>query len=182
MSSKPEDFSLQDVVNEAVDSVRPDMASKGLELKWDVPSWPTLRSDRARLLQCLCNYLSNAVKFTETGAITISVREDADRVHISIADTGTGIAEKDIGDLFEPFEKFESKLRVKSGGSGLGLHLVKKIATHVLKGDVSVESRYGEGSIFGLHIAKVLDHPKSEISGATESGGPAPQDERVLGI
>jgi PAS domain S-box-containing protein len=147
-----ERFSLEDVVNEAIDNVIADLKSKGLDLIVDAPAWPSMYSDRKHLLQCLLNYLSNAVKFTETGSITFSVREVDERVHISVTDTGIGIAQEDISKLFEPFERVESTLQVKAGGTGLGLYLVKKLAAIALEGEVSVESQLKKGSVFSLHL------------------------------
>lgn len=162
VKSVSQDFLLEEVVAEAIDHVGPELKDKGLAIRLDVPTWPKMHSDRSRLLQCLTNYLSNAVKFTESGTVTVSVRDEPNRVHIAVEDTGIGIAEEDIGKLFEAFERLDSKLRVKAGGTGLGLYLVKKIATDVLAGSVSVESRLGEGSVFGLNIAKHLEDPEPE--------------------
>ena len=109
-------------------------------------------TDRKRLMQCLLNYLSNSVKFTEQGKVTLTVSVKGDRVEISVTDTGIGIAEEDVPKLFEAFERLETHLRVKAGGTGLGLYLTKKIAEELLHGSVSVESRINEGSTFRLEI------------------------------
>ena len=90
-------------------------------MKIDASSWPNMYSDRKHVLQCLLNYLSNAVKFTEARSITVSVREESEQLHISARDTGIGIAEDDIGKLFKPFERVGGDLAVKAGGTGLGM-------------------------------------------------------------
>ncbi len=114
----------------------PQLKDKGLTLEVDVPPDTNLNTDRKRLLQCLINFLSNAVKFTESGGVTVASRRTDGQVFLSVSDTGIGIAEKDIHRLFEPFERLETHLRVKAGGTGLGLYLTKKLAIDVLRGDV----------------------------------------------
>ena len=71
---------------------------------------------------------------------------------LAVTDTGIGIAEEDIPKLFEAFERLETHLRVKAGGTGLGLYLTKKIVTDILHGRVSVQSQLGLGSTFTLQI------------------------------
>jgi signal transduction histidine kinase len=88
---------------------------------------------------------------------------------LSVTDTGIGIAEKDIPRLFEPFERLETHLRVKAGGSGLGLYLTKKLAIDVLRGDVSVESIEGQGSTFAVRIPK--DIRQMHGASMSQSGG-----------
>ena len=156
-----DDFSLEDVVEEAVSGLEPQMAARGLELNLDVSSWPVLHTDRRRLFQCLLNHLSNAIKYSETGAVTLSVHEADGKVDILVKDTGIGIAPDDTERLFAPFELLGSPLQIKAGGGGLGLYLTKKIVTEILDGDVSVESHPGEGSVFGLHIPKQIDISES---------------------
>ena len=157
----PTPFPLKELVEEAIETIRPQADAKGLELSMQADAWPEMMTDRKRLLQCLLNYLSNAVKFTERGHITFSVSDNGDTVRISVTDTGLGISEEDIPKLFEAFERLESHLRVKAGGTGLGLYLTKKIVTELLRGDTFVQSRVDRGSTFGLQIPKHIGE-KSE--------------------
>jgi signal transduction histidine kinase len=150
----PEDFPLKDMIDEAVATVEPQLKSKGLALDIDVPADVHVMTDRRRLLQCLINFLSNAVKYTEKGGIAIATQWTAGHVLVSVSDTGIGVAEKDIPRLFEPFERLETHLRVKTGGTGLGLYLTKKLATDVLRGDLSIKSREGQGSTFTITIPR----------------------------
>ncbi|MET0081455.1 MAG: transporter substrate-binding domain-containing protein [Sedimenticola sp.] len=151
-----EEFSLKDLLQEAVDNVGPQAKAKGLVLEVDGGEELILYTDRQRLLQCLVNYLSNAVKFTEEGRVTLHVREDGEEIDFSVEDTGIGIAEEDQPRLFEAFERLESHLRIKAGGTGLGLYLTKKIVTELLAGRIYLQSRLGEGSVFGLRIPRML--------------------------
>ena len=139
--------------------------AKGIVLGVKANSWPLLHTDRRRLLQCLVNLLSNAVKFTEQGKVTMLVNEHDRVVDIAVRDTGIGIAEDDLPKLFEAFERLESHLRVKAGGTGLGLYLTKKLTTELLHGEVDVESRLGEGSTFRLTIPKIIDPAEMQLKG-----------------
>ena len=148
-----EDFDLHDVVTEVVTIVSNDLRGKGLELT--VQADPiTLHTDRRRLLQCLLNVVSNAVKFTERGAV--SIRTGPGRVErtveITVRDTGIGMSEADLGKLFLPFVRLDTPLRAKVLGTGLGLYLTRKLLTEVLKGEVFVTSAPGQGSQFVLRV------------------------------
>jgi PAS domain S-box-containing protein len=157
----PETVLLDDVVAEAAGAMAPQLKAKSLLLQVEVPQRLYLFTDRKRLLQCLLNLLGNAAKFTERGSILVAAREAGETVEISVADTGIGIAEKDLARLFQPFERMESRLRVKAGGTGLGLYLTRKLCSDILQGSVSVQSRVGEGSVFTLKIPR-------EVGGGTQ--------------
>ncbi len=170
-----EDFELSDVIKEAVSSLEKDIKEKGLELKVE-SIYQHMHTDKRRLLQCVLNLLSNAMKFTDKGTITVQaqlvssrtdqvtkVEEDfvithchlipkSDFVEISVADTGIGINEKDIPNLFKAFVRVDSPLKTTVAGTGLGLYLTKKLVTEALKGEISVESNYGAGSRFMIRI------------------------------
>ncbi|WP_161629944.1 transporter substrate-binding domain-containing protein [Desulfogranum mediterraneum] len=150
----PEPFLLAEVVDEAVENIQPQLKAKQLFLKLELAPNLQLTTDRKRLLQCLINYLSNSVKFTEEGGITVTARELGNKVEIRVTDTGIGIAQEDITKLFEPFERLETHLRVKAGGTGLGLYLTKKITSELLQGAIMVTSQPGKGSTFGMVIMK----------------------------
>lgn len=152
-----ESFNLDEIVAEAIDFVEVQvLKNKEIELEVEVPPNLEICSDRKRVLQCLLNFLSNAVKFTERGGISVSAKEVGDEVEIAVEDTGIGIAEADLPKLFRQFERLESSVKIKVGGTGLGLYLSKKLATEVLGGSVGVESRLGVGSKFFLKFPKNL--------------------------
>jgi signal transduction histidine kinase len=148
----PEDINLCEIVDEAVININPQLKTKSLELKISVPNDLQMHTDRKKLLQCIINYLSNAVKFTEAGSITISAEKLDDKVEILVTDTGIGISQPDQSKLFEAFERLDSHLRVKDGGTGLGLYLTRKLAVEILDGEILVRSRQGRGSTFGLRV------------------------------
>jgi len=156
IDSFPEVVSLKKIIDEAIVTIEPQLKDKQLTLKVDMPADMNLNTDRKRLLQCLINFLSNGVKFTEKGGITITARDRNADVEISVTDTGIGIAEKEMPKLFEAFERLDTHLRVKAGGTGLGLYLTKKLATDILQGSVSVQSIEGQGSMFTLRVPRDL--------------------------
>jgi signal transduction histidine kinase len=148
----PEKISLCEVIDEAVANIQPQLKDKKLALEKSIPDGLVLHTDRKRLIQCIINYLSNAVKYTESGIITIAAKQIDDSVEILVSDTGIGISKEDQTRLFDAFERLESHLRVKVGGTGLGLYLTRKLATEILGGEVLVKSQEGRGSTFGLLI------------------------------
>ncbi|WP_244279897.1 ATP-binding protein [Leptospira brenneri] len=123
-----------------------------IELEFSNPPPAFLITDQRRFAQILTNLLSNAVKFTEKGAITVLVetiplKEDSIRLKISVKDTGIGIPEDRIGNLFQPFTQVHSHLTEKTIGTGLGLAITKKLIEE-MGGSISVQSVYGRGSNF----------------------------------
>ena len=152
----PEEFPLEELVDEAIAIVTPQLQEKGLSLKRELPAALTVYADRKRLLQCLVNLLSNAAKFTENGRIVVTARESEGSIELSVTDSGIGIAERDLPRLFKPFERLESHLRVQAGGTGLGLYLTAKLVADILRGTISVQSREGEGSTFTLSLPRDL--------------------------
>ncbi|MCX6074347.1 MAG: ATP-binding protein [Campylobacterales bacterium] len=152
----PETFFLNDLLKEAFGEIEILAKQKGLNLQLEPTSAIEMFTDKKRLYQCLLNYLSNAVKFTETGDIVLGAKEEGAQVCIWVQDSGIGIAQKDKGKLFEAFERLETHLRVIPGGTGLGLYLTRKITETLLQGSVWMESKEGEGSLFGLLIPKYI--------------------------
>jgi len=149
----PEPLELGEVVREAVTAVEPQLQAKDLTLRIAVPRGLAMRTDRKRLLQSLINLLGNAVKFTEQGRIGVTAEAvENGRVRVAVSDTGIGIEPENIPKLFEAFERLDTHLRVKAGGTGLGLYLTKKLVTELLGGKITVESRPGKGSVFSFII------------------------------
>lgn len=118
------------------------------------------------MLQCLLNVLSNAVKYTVEGKIIVEASVRGSWLDISVEDTGIGMDAAGLERLFQPFERIDSHLRVKTRGTGLGLYLTRKIATELLRGSVDVTSTPGSGSRFTLHVPR-------EGSARATSGAPA---------
>ena len=117
----------------------------------------TVKTDPTRLRQILINLVGNAIKFTETGHVTIEYslihdEEGQSRLQFRVIDTGMGMDETQIARLFKPFSQADSSMAREFGGSGLGLAISKRLAG-LLGGDVQVESSPGKGSTFTLTVA-----------------------------
>lgn len=148
------DFSLQGLLQDAMDFIRPRAMTKDIALSLfvdaDVPD--RLRGDTLRLKQALLNYLSNAVKFTDRGQITVGVRvlghaSDGLCLEFSVTDTGIGLSSEQCSHLFQSFQQADASTTRRFGGTGLGLVIVKELA-RLMGGEVGVSSHEGEGSKF----------------------------------
>ena len=155
-------FDLRSLVENALDLVAKKAFEKGIDIAYlmdrSVPE--TIVSDPTRLCQVLLNLLNNAVKFTEQGeiALTISYARAGVRqeVHFAVRDTGIGISQEDICDLFQPFSHLDMSFSREYEGTGLGLAISKKLV-ELMGGRIWVESELGVGSTFHFTImAKVL--------------------------
>jgi len=149
-----EPFDLRDMLANAVGAARPLAESKGLELRVDIAeSVSEITSDRRRLSQILTNLLSNAIKFTESGYVHVRCTDDGESIVLSVEDTGIGIGEPDLAELFTPFRQVDSGLTRKYEGTGLGLSICKRLAEK-LGGRIDVVSRPGQGTTFSVRIPK----------------------------
>ena len=115
------------------------------------PNLVHVEADRTRLTQVLLNLMSNAIKFTEEGAVTLSMEEEDGHLVASVQDTGIGIKEDDIPAIFEQFRQIDGSLTRKVGGTGLGIPISKKLV-ELHGGDMWVESEPGVGSTFWFTI------------------------------
>jgi PAS domain S-box-containing protein len=148
------DFELAVVLDNVVGQQGESAARKGLRLMLDVAPEvpPRLHGDPLRLGQVLINLVSNAVKFSERGDVTIAVRlaaqeGDTRRLRFEVRDQGIGIAEEKRSRLFHSFEQADTSTTRRYGGTGLGLAISRKLV-ELAGGEIGVESREGEGSTF----------------------------------
>ena len=95
-------------------------------------------ADPFRLKQCLLNLVSNAIKFTDNGVVTVSARMQDDRVVFSVRDTGIGMTPTQLGRLFDDYVQGDAKIARRFGGTGLGLAITKRLAS-MMGGDIAVE-------------------------------------------
>jgi signal transduction histidine kinase len=167
LSVRPEPVSVRDVVAEVADSFRPLAERKGVRIHAEYAEGSLeLMTDRHRLGQVLVNLVSNAVKFTEAGAVRLTVRgvaagepmpagyriltgDDgslADGVLILVHDTGIGIRDDDLARLADDYIQFQGD---RYGGTGLGLSIARKL-TQLLGGRLAVDSTLGEGATFAV--------------------------------
>ena len=150
-------FSLPKFLVDLIALVRVRCAKKGLTLELEnvgeIPQ--TVVTDATRLRQILLNLLGNAVKFTEVGGVRLVVRCQADGavpvLELAVIDTGIGIPNEVVTELFQPFSQADPSSTRRFGGTGLGLSLCKRLA-RLLGGDIDVDSEPGRGSRFRVTV------------------------------
>lgn len=174
------DFILQDVLDFAHVAVQYQMQQKGLDwhcrIDKNVPR--RLHGDNQRLRQILLNLLSNGVKFTTSGSISVSVarqrENDQDWLHFAVSDTGKGISKEFLEHIFEPYSQEDASISRRFGGTGLGLAICKHIAD-LMGGSIWCDSTPGQGSTFHLRIpcveAAFEDEPSSDAITADMPAG-----------
>jgi len=162
--TNPEPFRFAEAATFCISMVRLQADTKEVELKADVPSATgEIRADRRAVQQMLINLLANAVKFTPKGGrVALRARRIGSRLHISVSDTGVGIAECDLARLGRPFSRLGNDLTGKCEGTGLGLALVKGlVALH--DGTMAIDSTFGQGTT--VTISLPVDGPASAKGG-----------------
>jgi len=143
-----EDLTLSEVVREASQQMEPMIRRKSLSYTVDIaPETPTISSDRTKLKQILLNLLSNAMKFTTRGGVSVVVRPHAMGVRLDINDTGIGIRPEHLSVIWEDFRQVDQSRTREFGGTGLGLSITRKLVER-LGGTISVESIVGVGTSF----------------------------------
>ena len=133
---------------------------------------PTIETDSQRLDQVLKNLISNALKFTERGEVSVRVQISNERLKFSVRDTGIGIAQHQQSIIFEAFRQADGTTNRKYGGTGLGLSISRELA-RLLGGDISVSSEPDQGSTFTLDIPRVYAGPSEEQRAASRALAPA---------
>jgi len=147
------DFAVGRMIDNVVSMIAPRLRDKRLQLVVDCDALPpVLVGDSTRLAQCLLNYLSNAIKFTESGTVTVRLSSvaETDRdllVRFEVADTGIGIPPAAVERLFASFEQADNSMTRKYGGAGLGLVINRRLA-QLMGGEVGADSTPGKGSAF----------------------------------
>ncbi|MYM54578.1 response regulator [Rhodobacteraceae bacterium GS-10] len=153
LRNRPTD--LQEVVDTALNNLKDHADKRGntIHSYWLGPRRKWVKTDPGRIQQILINLVSNAIKFTKDGEITVEVIAEpgTDIIEFKVADTGMGISEADLATIFDDFVTSDSAYNREAGGTGLGLGIVKRI-TSLLGGELGVDSRLGEGSTFWVKI------------------------------
>jgi len=147
----PEDFDGRGLLSEIADTLQPLALNKGLVLEVKLPKLPLIvRSDRRAVNQVLINLTNNAIKYTEKGRVCLELKQLAGNgdvvTEFTVVDTGVGISPEDQAKLFQAFRQVGNQ---RSEGTGLGLHLSRKLA-NMLGGEIQMESSPGKGSRFSL--------------------------------
>ncbi|HYD02044.1 MAG TPA: ATP-binding protein [Phycisphaerales bacterium] len=180
------------VIEEAAALMRERATERGLALNvvYQTPAPAVFRSDPLRLRQVLLNVIGNAVKFTDSGSVTVRVSADRQlqRLHVAVEDTGIGIAPENIDRLFQAFSQSDNTMSRRFGGTGLGLAIARRFS-EMLGGSLTVTSTLGKGSVFTISIdtgpldgvtfvSAPVAEPQAPVLAA--ANGPALQGCRIL--
>ena len=159
--ARPRTIQIGELIDEVAAIAEPLAVERGLSFELQVEQREAqLYTDVGKLRQIMLNLLTNAVKFTEQGAVRLSVTLVDDELVIAIRDTGIGIVGEELEEIFEPFRQMEQGRTRRAGGTGLGLSVSRQLAA-LLGGELLVESTAGEGSTFTLRLpgATAAAHP-----------------------
>jgi signal transduction histidine kinase len=170
-----EKFELKQLLNEVEHAAEHLANEKQLDLYIDCPAKLMLETDRKRLYQVVLNVVGNALKYTEKGSVKVAASIKNKQLFIIVEDTGIGINEAGLANLFKPFERIDSRLRIKTLGTGLGLYLTRKILSQLLGGTIEAKSKPEQGSTFTIALptkmpelivqnASILEEPNSAES------------------
>ncbi len=155
MNLNVERFNVHEVLEDVVNITAPLARDKALALQFETGASPDLQiaADRTRLRQVMINLVGNAIKFTEAGAVTISTERQNGTIRINVRDTGIGVSPEQAQMIFEEFSQVDSSTTRKTGGTGLGLPISRKLI-ELHNGRLWVESTgvYGEGSTFIVEL------------------------------
>ncbi len=160
-------------------------SEKGLEFALTIePAARGLyRGDRHRVRQLLYNLIANALKFTEAGAVSVSIVRRGDGLELRVADSGPGIAAEDLPRLFEKFVQLDASTTRKHGGTGLGLSICRDLV-ELMGGRIGVETVVGQGATFTveLPLPRIGDSPAAVPQAAPTAASPSPAEQtlRVL--
>ena len=172
------DFSLESVIEDAVELMAPKAHEKGLEVAaWiDAAAQRPLVGDPNRLRQIVLNLVSNAIKFTDRGSVAVEARATASLpgrtdLRIEIHDTGIGMSDATKERLFQKFQQADGSIARRFGGTGLGLAICKQL-TELMGGRIGVVDRPGGGSTFWIELAlphgttpTMVTHTAAELAG-----------------
>jgi PAS domain S-box-containing protein len=141
-------FDLAEVLDRVGAAFSPQLAKRGLKLELDCGTGPAIAyGDERRVQQIINNLMSNALKFTPAGSVSITLARKEDQYALTIADTGIGIKPEDMDRLFKPFSQIEGGLKVSREGTGLGLAITRHLV-EAMGGEIEVASIWGVGSRF----------------------------------
>ncbi len=147
-----ETINVHDLVNELAENYLPEVRGKGLELKIFLdPTLQAINSSKLYVREILQNFITNSIKYTDHGSITISAQRREGGVLFEVSDTGIGISKQDQGKIFEKFFRSEDYRTKKTSGTGLGLYVTKKLLS-LLHAQMSFESELNKGTTFKVFI------------------------------
>ena len=177
-SAKPVDVGPIDVatlVEELLHNYTEQAKAKGLELKTELHLAPNYHfvSSKLYVREVLQNFITNSIKYTETGSVTLSATNMADGIVFAVSDTGIGISRADQQRIFEKFFRSGDFRTTKASGTGLGLYVTAKLA-RMLEAHIEVTSELNKGSTFTISIPNQLMPEPATVAPAAQAGGQQP--------
>jgi PAS domain S-box-containing protein len=155
-----EPINVHAFVSEIAATYKDQVAAKGLQLHLQLdPKLELLQSSPLYVREIIQNYITNAIKYTETGSITMSAKPTEGGVEFAVSDTGIGISKSDQKRVFDKFFRSEDFRTRKSTGTGLGLYITSKLA-HLLRANISLQSQLNHGSTFRIYIPNLQPEAK----------------------
>ncbi|MCD6427200.1 MAG: HAMP domain-containing histidine kinase [Caldisericaceae bacterium] len=142
---------LGEAISPVTELMKMDAKSKGLYLHTYIQPDVFITADETRIKEIAINLISNAVKFTDKGGITVSVYKNKNKAYLSVKDTGKGIKKEDLTKIFDRFFRGEKSRPKTKGGLGVGLTIAKEL-TEAMNGKISVDSKVGKGTEFLLEF------------------------------
>jgi signal transduction histidine kinase len=147
-------FPIPALIQEVLAELEPLIHRSKLDVRVETPrKLPPISSDRAKVKQIVLNLVTNAIKFTPSGSVTVSARYEASakEIEIAVRDTGIGIKNEDHERVFEDFRQADNSPAREYGGAGLGLAICRRLA-NMMEGRVDLQSAVGRGSTFTLTL------------------------------
>ena len=171
MTVEPVEVLTVDLFSQVISlmQVRADAKGLALELEFETEIPRTIRTAPVRVRQVLLNLIGNAIKFTEVGGVRVIVGletdEDGSTLRIEVADTGIGMTPEQTARVFQPFAQADSSTTRKFGGTGLGLHISRRLS-EMLGGEISLNSHPGAGTSFVVRVPTGTEHSAALTSAA----------------
>lgn len=157
---EPEPVNVHDLVAELASNYTPDAAAKGLKITVDLDAkLELLSSSKLYVREVLQNFITNAIKYTQRGHITIEAKADPQGVRFVVSDTGIGISKSDQAKVFDKFFRSEDYRTRETSGTGLGLYVTAKLA-RLLGAEITLKSELNHGSQFTILIPNLPPEPK----------------------
>jgi signal transduction histidine kinase/CheY-like chemotaxis protein len=173
-----ESFPLVPLIEDVAKTVEPMATKNANRIIVDCPpDLGTMHADQTRFRQALLNLASNANKFTENGTVTIAARpqhvDGRECITIAVTDTGIGMAEGQMGRLFQEFSQADASTTRKYGGTGLGLAISRHFC-RLMGGDITVESKPAEGSSFTIRLPRIVESGERLMTQGQSEARPEP--------
>ncbi|MBJ2152702.1 response regulator [Paracoccus sp. IB05] len=180
----PEPSDPRDIVQRIARAFTFAASEKGLKFETEIAGdIPGIITDPSRVEQILRNFVGNALKFTDHGAVTLSLTREGEGVRFRVKDTGIGIDPEQHKAVFEAFRQADGSISRRFGGTGLGLAISRDLAD-LLEGQITLESAPGKGSVFSLLLPKTLkdldERPPAELRPGLKPAAPRAEEPRPI--